>query len=772
MLTQKTTKLLFVSLLILLNINFFGQKITGTITDQSSFEPIPFANILNTTTKNVIQSDLQGKFTIESANDSLTISAFGFTTQTVIGTDGMLVLMSKSAVVLDEIIVTVSRDEEKRTETPVAISTINTKQIEDNKPTSIDQVLNQTPGVYMVNLGNEQHSMSIRQPMSYGGVYLYLEDGLPIRPTGVFNHNALLEMNMGNVNRIELIRGPASSMYGAEAIGGAVNFISNKPTTIPTAKISVQGNNLGYKRTDFNASTTHKKLGVGIGGYYAQRRDGYIDQSDFDKLALSLNLTYQVTKNAELVFTSTYVNYVSDMSGSLDSTRFYEQNYESAQTFTNRKVQAFRSKLQFNHYWENGSKSSIAGYLRDNTIKQNPSYRIKDDYKPWTQTGDPNLAHGEQNDNSYKSYGFVAQHSEQFKGERLSALGGVSLDYSPATYDANYISVHKTDDGIYDSFTPTDSMLADYDVNLINFGAYGQLAYKPTKNLKLVGGLRFDNFVYDYSNNLDSNAYSGVPDSKDVFSKVTPKLGLTYDLKNHKGVYANYSQGFVPPQVGELYRGVKVPELGPATYNNYEFGGWTSFAKKKGRIEVSLYRMDGTNEIISVRKDDGSTEKENAGQTRHQGVEYSVKYELVKGLQFRFGGTNVKHTFVDYNDAGNDYSGNSMPGAPAWIANSQITFKPQKFIKGFRISLEWQHINNYYMDAQNTQKYKGYDVFNLRMGYEYRSFELWANIMNVSNQLYATNASASAWGTSYTSGEPINLNLGIAYRFKKKEKTN
>lgn len=439
-------------------------------------------------------------------------------------------------------------------------------------------------------------------------------------------------------------------------------------------------------------------------------------------------------------------------------------------TFTNRKVNAFRSKLQFDHYWENGSKSSFASYIRNNSVKQNPSYRVKDDYKPWSHSGNPNLAHGEQNNNSYNSYGFVTQHSEEFKGEKLSALGGVSLDYSPASYEASYISINKNDDGVYDGFTPSDSMLANYDVNLINFGAYGQLAYKPIKNLKVVGGLRFDNFVYDYKNKLDSNAYSGVPDSKDIFTKVTPKLGLTYDLKKHKGVYANYSQGFVPPQVGELYRGVKVPELGPATYNNYEFGGWAGFAKNKGRFEASVYRMDGTNEIISVRKDDGSTEKENAGQTRHQGIEYNIKYQIMKSISIRFGGSNANHFFVDYTDSGTDYSNNRMPGAPAWIANAQITFKPQKIAKGFRISIEWQHLDKYYMDAKNTKEYEGYNVFNLRMGYTYKSFEFWTNIMNISNELYATNASASAWGSSYTSGEPINVNVGIAYKFKKKTK--
>ena len=61
-----------------------------------------------------------------------------------------------------------------RKEVPVAIASINTEIIENNKPTTIDQVLNQTPGVNMVDLGNEQHTMSIRRPVDYGASYFIL----------------------------------------------------------------------------------------------------------------------------------------------------------------------------------------------------------------------------------------------------------------------------------------------------------------------------------------------------------------------------------------------------------------------------------------------------------------------------------------------------------------------------------------------------------------------------------------------------------------------
>ena len=340
--------------LLLWTTNSISQTISGTIVDSESGEPIPFLTVLNTQTKTGVITDVKGSFKIEATiqSDSLKFSGLGYQELTLIAQGTMKVNLIPSILNLGEVVISTNREQEKRTEAPVAISSISLGTIEDNKPTSIDQVLNQTPGVNMVDLGNEQHTMSIRRPIDYGASYLYLEDGIPIRTSGVFNHNSLLEINMANINRIEIIRGPASSMYGSEAIGGAVNFISKRPTLTPTAGISIQGNNLGYKRTDFYTSTTIKeKLGIRIGGYYANQTNGTLAYSDFNKLALSFSANYYVNNNTELIWSNSYINYYSDMSGSLDSLSFYSKSYGSNQTFTCLKGGALRSKLALNHYW-------------------------------------------------------------------------------------------------------------------------------------------------------------------------------------------------------------------------------------------------------------------------------------------------------------------------------------------------------------------------------------------------------------------------------------
>lgn len=745
---------------------------SGLVIDQNTAEPLVGATI-STEAAAIARTDYNGQFQFELDEKpaAFFISYLGYETIEVASNDmnKEAIRLAVSPTTINQVVVSTNRDKRERKEAAIAISTVSPQLLEDTKPTRLDEILNKVTGVYMVDLGNEQHTMAIRQPINYKGLFLYLEDGLPIRPAGVFNHNALLEMNMAALRRIEVIRGPSSSLYGSEAIGGAINFITLRPAAIPTGRIGIQGNNNGYRRVDLNASNTFGKLGVGVSGYFGSRRNGFRDHSDFDKLALTFRTDYLINDQNTLTFDATYIDYYADMTGSLDSAFFYGQNYSSQHTFTNRRVDALRTKLTYNHYWNNKGKTTVALFARDNSIKQNPSYRVKNDYSPWSNPdGDRNLAHGEINDNSVNSFGFVAQHKQEF--DLLSGASitfGASVDNSFNDFKANYISIQRSDDNIYTGFTETDSVLTDYKIDLLNLGAYANLNVKLTEKLQFTGALRFDQLNFNFQNNLDEDAFSGAPDDIDNFSAVTPKLGLTYDLGKGNGLFANYSLGILPPQVSELYRGVKIPSLKPANYTNYEVGGWAQLNKKLS-FDFSLYQMDGENEIISVRLDDGSRENRNAGKTQHRGIEYGVNWFITKDLSWRLSGTNASHKFIDYIENGAEYSDNEMGQAPSWIANTELTYKPS-FLPGFRAAAEWQHIDSYFMDNANSKSYDGYDLFNLRFGYELKGFEIWANVMNVSNKLYATVARSNRWGESYSVGEPRAITLGLAYNFQKKQ---
>jgi iron complex outermembrane receptor protein len=213
-----------------------------------------------------------------------------------------------------------------------------------------------------------------------------------------------------------------------------------------------------------------------------------------------------------------------------------------------------------------------------------------------------------------------------------------------------------------------------------------------------------------------------------------------------------------------MYRGVKVPELKPSVFYNYEAGGWIELIKGKLAADVSAYLLKGTNEIISVRMDDGSSQNMNAGRTSHKGIEMGINANPVKDIGFRFSGTFSKHGFTDFVEKGTSYTGNEMNGAPTWLHNAEVWYRPS-FAKGLRVGLEWQKVGNYYMDPLNTVKYAGYNVFHVRAGYRWKAVEVWVNVMNATDKYYAYTSSKSNPGYSYTPAEPRHINAGISYDF-------
>lgn len=700
---------------------------------------------------------------------SFQVSSLGYQAQTITaGQAAAIINLQQENTVMQAVVVTANRELAKRSFAPVAISTITSKMIQDAKPATIDQVLNKVSGVYMVNLGNEQHSMSIRQPMTTRSLFLYLEDGIPVRTTGLFNHNALLEMNMAAVKNIEVIKGPSSSLYGSEAIGGVVNFLTFAPAAVPVARLSLQGNSIGYKRADLQTSFSTGKWGFALSGYYADKRNSFIQYTDFHKANFTARIDYRFSEKTTLVNSITWLDYYSDMTGGIDSTDFADKSFESTQTFTYRKVNALRYRSTLTHSWNENSKTTASILFRNNSIGQNPAYAIKNDYRKLsngTWVGQKDLAHGEINESAFKSYAAIIQHRQNLAWKKAVIIGGVNIDLSPSGYTADYIRINRdTITNVYTGYTPTDSVLTHYRTAINNYASFLNFEFSPVEKLRVVASLRYDLFRYNFDNYLKPSSYSGSPDTVNNFSRLSTKIGFTYNFSSTTGVYANYSEGFVPPQVTEMYKGVKVPELKPSVFYNYEVGGWTELIKGKMSADLSVYLLKGTNEIISVRMDDGSTQNMNAGRTLHKGIEMGLNITPISGVSVRFSGAVSKHEFVDFVEKGSSYNGNLMNGAPAWMHNAEVWWKPA-FINGFRLGLEWQKLGSYYMDPLNTVKYNGYDVFHLRIGYKWRAMEVWMNLMNATDKYYAYTASKSSSGYSYTPAEPRNFNFGISYDF-------
>jgi outer membrane receptor protein involved in Fe transport len=735
--------------------------VTGKVFDAVSKEAVAGALVSDANNHSVV-TDAGGNFSIKTSVTKLTVTSVSFDTKTVEITGGSLfVSLQPQNRVLQEVVVnSANRTAEKRSGAPIAIATINQQTIADAKATRIDYLVNKVSGVFMVNLGNEQHEMSIRQPMTTRSLFLYLEDGVPIRTTGIYNHNALLEMNMAAAKQIEIIKGPASSLYGAEAIGGAVNVITQAPPVVGSGSISLQGSNSGYKRIDAQAGNTFGKFGLLVSGYYANRNNGPVDQTNYHKTAFTIRGDYKIDDKTTWINSVTYVDYYSDMGGgSLDSAHFAQKNYTTLYTFNYRKTNALRARSSLSHVWNSNSETQLTLNYRNNSVKQNPSYYVTNNF------GNPALANGQVNNSSFNSYMLIAQHIQKMNWLNSRLIVGANVDISPSTYIANYIKIQRDAAGKYASFTNTDSVLSNYSTGINNLASYLNYELSPAKGLKLVAAVRYDYYHYNFQNALPPSASTGAPSTISDFTRFTPKLGLTYNYRQ-VGFYANYSQGYVPPQVTELFNSVKVPYLQPQTFFNYEVGGWVSLWKNKLYADYSFYLLKGTNEIISVRQNDGSYINQNAGKTEHKGIEYGITYKPTGEWMIRFSATNAKHTFIEDVEKGINYSGNEMAAAPHFTSNAEVMYKPV-FAKGLRVGIEWQHQGSYYLDNANSGKYPGFDVYNIRAGYKLAGFEIWVNALNAFNSYYAVLASKSTYGYTYSLGDPREFSVGVSYHFGK-----
>ncbi|ESU26321.1 outer membrane receptor protein [Flavobacterium limnosediminis JC2902] len=687
---------------------------------------------------------------------------------------------------LEVVVITANRGAALKREVPVAISKVSQKTISETKATAVYEIMNKVPGVLMVNLGNEQHSMAIRQPMTTNPYYLYLEDGLSIRPMGVFNHNALLEINQFNLQNIEVVRGPVSSLYGPEAVGGAVNLISLKPSLQPEMKFGIQADQWGYKRFQAAAGATFGKVGFHVAGLSSAQRDSWMTFSDYNKDNINARIDYNINSSTRLIGTLFYGEYYSDMSGSVNEADFYNRTYKSSTDFTYRKSDALRSKIAFEKDWNSNAQSSFTVFTRDNKLGQNPSYGIK-----WTQG--QTTARGEINSNNFKSYGVLAQHNQKFDFLNGSFVVGGLFDNSPVDYNAYQVDLKanlnpggQTVSSYEIIAERPDIKLVDYNAKIYNTAGFAQLNLRPVHNLIFTVGARYDNMSFDYNNNIDQSTGSK------VYDQFTFKGGVNYNPWSFAGFYGNYSQGFAPPGLTSIFRtksgtggSTGVPaefyyNLEPAEFDNYEAGGWFSFFQKKVAVEYSFYYMEGKNELLNVRQPDNSTDYRSAGETSHKGVEMAVNYWPSDQFKIRLGGTYAKHEFVDFKVSDNptdpvqNLDGYEMPSAPNWVANSEVTYYP-KWLPNLRAGVEWQMVSSWYQDQINTVKYEGYNVFNGRIGYQFKGLELYMNVMNFTDKLYAYNVTRGNTATatpSYTAAAPRTFVFGLQYRLQLNKKTN
>jgi iron complex outermembrane receptor protein len=684
-------------------------------------------------------------------------------------------LAQNASTPIEEIVISGSRSETKLSETPVSIGAVSRAQWEQDKVKSVGEIINRTPGVFWNDLGNEQHSMSIRQPISTNAVYQYLEDGVPIRPLGVFNHNALNEMNMNGAGGVEVVKGAASSLYGSNAVGGAVNFLTQRPSNTLTGYLGIRKDNTdGFTRLDSGASNTWGDLGLRF-SHYSSHRDSnnWQDYSGGSKDSFTLRGDYNLTPTSWLRATVVQTDLFSETGGNVSEANFRDEAKRgmSLNTFTWRKDKTTRANLAWEGETSRNGLTTVTLFARDNDHGQLPNYSFSGSN---CASGTFTTCLGKINNNHVESVGVDLKHEQNFDWLRARLVTGVYVDRSQNDFVSNNLDVVRDPATLrYISFTPsaTQTGVRDYGVGISNDAVFAQLEFSPAEKLRLVAGGRYDSIKYDFQNNKTPGANYGAANGQKTFARFSPKLGATYALTQASSLYSNVSAGFTPPEVSQLYGTSNVPDLKPASYENVEFG-WRALLVSNIKLDSAIYRLTGKDTIVSYKDSNNVSTSNNAGSTSSKGLEVALSQES-RAWDWRIGGTWAKHTYGNYVVSSTEnYSGQVMPNAPVHVIQAQVGWK---VTPAARLALGMVKQGGYWMNDANTVRYDGHTVWNLMASQKLQGgWEVWGQVRNLTDKVYANSASTTYKGTgtytpatanSYSPGAPRSLMLGLNKAF-------
>ena len=735
-------------------------SVEGTVTARGSGAPLAGVSI-RIAGAAPVATDAQGRYRIAripAGAHTLTATRLGLTSASVaVAVAGNDVAradlrMDEESTVLPSLVVSTTREVRRLGETPASVGVVGSAALREAKPTHPAEVMSQVPGVWVSVTGGEGHTTAIRQPKTTNPVYLFLEDGVPTRSTGFFNHNALYEVNVPAADRIEVLKGPASALYGSDAIGGVINVETRAPGARPSLEAYAEGGAYGWGRLLVGGTAGSGSNGVRADLNFT-RTSGWRQGTDYTRQSGTLRWDHHFGDGAQLK-TVLAVSHIDQQTAGASTLLAADYRADPTLNYTPisfRKVSALRLSTD---YERQGASTllSVIPFVRWNSMDLLPN---------WSLTYDPTVY-----TTAHHSLGLLAKYRVDVDPLRGRVIGGVDVDYSPGYRDEDLISTTRTGQ-VFNTYQAVDRIY-DYDVTFRGVSPYLQAEVAPVTRLRLTGGVRWDNIGFAYDNQLSTvttGKYRRPNDTTIAYHHLSPKLGVTYEAGRAFNVFGSYTTGFRSPSEGQLFRQGQADNtvgLKPVEARSVEAGA-------RGQVgpfgyQVSAYRMRITNDVLTFVNPDGTRETVNAGGTLHRGVETGLGIQLPAGFRADLSYSRAKHTFVEWSPkTGVDYAGNEMDSAPRTLVNARLGWS---FSGDGMLSAEWQRIGGYWEDPENTHRYDGHALVNLHATVPVRGgVEVVGRMNNLLDERYAEAAQYTvSRGEELAPGMPRSLYLGVQLR--------
>lgn len=689
-----------------------------------------------------------------------------------------------NSAILETIVVTATRDADYLGDTAASIGVLNEQLVKDINPTHSSELLNRIPGVNIVQLGSSADgtAAAIRQPISYSPVYLYLENGVPTRSAGFFNHNALYGMNVSAANGVEIIKGPGSALYGSDAIGAVINLLSGQPPTEDALSIGLEAGDDGWRRAQLRAAKLTAKHGF-TARLDVNEADGWRDHTGSEKQAFtgSWNTDISDSLTVNTVFTASDLEYDTGGSGLLYND-FKNEPEQAGNLIAYREAKAYRLSSAFEKTLENGSLT-VTPFLRSNQLEYLAHWTLNSGRAscPSWNPGCTNPALDSQdahiNESGHDSLGVLIKYRHNLS-QNSFVISGIDIDYSEGDIKQTYIERTDTDPGIYWLAYQSAGLLYDFEVEFLSASPYIHAETQFSKKLRFSAGLRYDNIRYDYNNSLSVNLtdplHKRLPDQSVNMDHLSPKLSAIYQFSDSINGYAAYRHAFRIPSSDQLFRSGQTEDstdLDPVKADSYELG-LRGNINPQIAFDSAIYHITKKDDILTIRDDlTGGRRNANAGETEHYGIELGIDLQLTKTVDFYISYSRSEHKYQEWTDRSGDFSGNDIPDAPEDFANVRLNYRPL-WLNGGRIEAEWVHQGEHWIDEKNADdgnsadrdRYDGHDLVNLRADYwPTTQLNLYLRLLNITDELYAE--TTSKWGPKYTPGRPRSAFVGFRYHF-------
>jgi len=654
-------------------------------------------------------------------------------------------MTSLAAQELEEIVVTATRQPTRAVDASLSLRSVGTDELRLLGATHHAEALNRLPAV-MIQRGSGQESLTaIRSPVLTGagscGAFLFLENGVPIRPVGFCNVNELFEVNTEQARSIEVLRGPGTALYGSSAMHGVVNVLQPGADELPDAAAGLDAGPAEYVRLKLAGSHAGPDWHFGAAGLYTHD-GGWRDDSGFDEAKLNAMAGgHWGDTPVDLMLAATSLD--QQTAGFIVGKDAYRSDRLSRQNLNPeayRDATAVRLTALVQPRGVGSGRLELRPYLRTSRMEFLQHFLLG---KPLERNGQ-------------ESAGLMASLAWDDGPGRL-LLTGVDLE------TARSFLVQEQDGPTTDGPPPANAIRPaglhyDYEVRSYVAALYAHGEMRFAGRWRLTAGLRGESVYYDYDNrmitgNTDDNGtpcatsgclYSRPADRTDAFLNLAPKIGLAVELHDRLLAYANAGIGFRPPEMTELYRLQRtqsVADLDSERLDAIELGlkgAWPSFD-----FAVAVYDMDKRNVIL--RDSNGFNVSD--GKTTHHGVEYDLRWRPWPEVEVSGAGTFARHRY-DFSRAveGGEriVEGNDVDTAPRQLHRAGLSWFPSP---RWTVEAEWVVVGEYWLDAANAHRYPGHGLLNLRGRWQASPAWTWTlRLNNALDRNYADRADY-AFGT-------------------------